>query len=204
MALWERARRVVTQIWAELERRYVHNGPEENACEAVVRMALRDVIGPYQELGESAHAFVRGGEFYVPGSPEALRRLDRLRRAVDAYEPATYRNRDDQPGLQEQVGSWAESLFTQATDTSIVEHLRREVKELAEEVQEDEPDVRRIATEMADCYGILLHLAHRNHIDLESEARAKLRINRQRHWGMPDAQGVVEHLCEEGEEKRTR
>jgi len=103
-------------------------------------------------------------------------------------------------GLQRSVGEWANQTFARATDASIVAHLRREVAELdtLARWRTERPDIAwnddNYAEEMADCLLLLLHLAHRNGVNLEEAARRKYAVNRQRHWGEPDAEGVVEHV----------
>lgn len=92
--------------------------------------------------------------------------------------------------LQLSVGYWAERTFPQATNTSIIAHLRREVAELAEADENLQP----LEEEIADCLLLLMHLAHRRGFGLEHLAREKYTINRNRTWSTPDHEGVVEHL----------
>lgn len=102
--------------------------------------------------------------------------------------------------FQLEVGRWAEIAFPQATDRSIVAHLRREAVELEEAAAIDWPSpVERsfeLGQEAADVYLLLLHLAHRHGFSLEQFARAKFDKNVRRRWGRLDAEGVVEHLRE--------
>ena len=65
-------------------------------------------------------------------------------------------------------------------------HLRKEIDELAEDTSDGE--------EMADCFILLLNLAEMAGVDLMTEARRKMEINRKRKWGAPDADGVCHHL----------
>ena len=96
--------------------------------------------------------------------------------------------------FQREIGEWAESVFTQATPQSIVAHLGREVAELATSTHlgplQDEEE------EAADCFLLLLHYAHRRGFSLLTVAHQKFEENRQREWGTPDAEGVVEHVRE--------
>jgi len=87
--------------------------------------------------------------------------------------------------FQYAVGEWGKQTFPWQTIESIIAHLKREVKELS-----DDPGTE----EAADCFLLLLNLAHRLGFDLKEEAEAKFRINRKRKWGKPDSQGVVEHI----------
>lgn len=106
--------------------------------------------------------------------------------------------------LQTEVGEWAGKTFTEATNKSIIEHLRREVMELdraalyLRSFNAPRPDAdvlrRRVGEEAADCFLLLLHLSHRIGIDLEAVARQKHEINRCRVWSKPDAQGVCSHI----------
>jgi hypothetical protein len=88
--------------------------------------------------------------------------------------------------LSDRVGKWAVTVFTKATPQSICEHLRREVIELTEHPDDVE--------EAADCMLLLLHLAYRQGWNLEQAIINKHEKNQQRSWGLPDAQGVVEHI----------
>jgi len=91
----------------------------------------------------------------------------------------------DLKDIQAEVGSWAEKQFDQSTNSSICEHLRREVKELKSTFK---------PSEAADCFLILLHFAHKNKFDILSEALKKHTVNKNRNWGEPDEDGVVEHI----------
>lgn len=101
--------------------------------------------------------------------------------------------------FQERVGKWAEATFPHATDQSVAAHLTREVRELRalcdaslhEPVAHDE-----YGGELADCFLLLLHLAHRLDLSLFEEAAHKFSENQHRKWGTPDAEGVVEHIRE--------
>lgn len=99
-------------------------------------------------------------------------------------------------GLNDSVrtcGAWANATF--AADggyrgPGIVAHLAKEVAELAENPRDME--------ELADCMLLLFHLAHQNGGNLQAAIARKLEINKRRKWGKPDAQGVVEHVREQG------
>jgi len=87
--------------------------------------------------------------------------------------------------FQGDVGRWQDATFPKSTAASKIEHLRREVIELKES---HDPD------EAADCFILLLGLAHVDGFDLMAAAQKKMEVNRARRWGTPDAHGVVEHL----------
>lgn len=101
--------------------------------------------------------------------------------------------------FQREVGHWAEQTFPKATDTSVCIHLGREVAELrgwCAAAERSPVETAEIAAEAADCFLLLLHLAHRCDFSLLDAAHAKMATNRQRTWGEPDAAGVVEHVRE--------
>lgn len=93
--------------------------------------------------------------------------------------------------FQIEVGGWAEETFPQSTEESCSEHLRREIREFR---QSGDTREGYDAEELADCFLIILHLAHKLNISLEEVARAKFEKNKTRTWGKPDAFGVVEHI----------
>jgi NTP pyrophosphatase (non-canonical NTP hydrolase) len=87
--------------------------------------------------------------------------------------------------LVEEIGSWAEETFSQSTLNSIIAHLKREIKELA-----DKP----CADEWADCMILLFHYAHKAQIWASRAVRAKFEIIKKRDYSAePDEEGVVEH-----------
>ena len=89
--------------------------------------------------------------------------------------------------FQDEVGEWGNITFTEATSVSICSHLKREVIELDQAARTlralsadlDPKQLKReLALEAADCYMLLLHLCHRNQIDLEETAKEKFEINK--------------------------
>jgi hypothetical protein len=98
---------------------------------------------------------------------------------------------------QQLVGQWADRTFTESTPRTIVAHLRREVEELVSS-EPDRPDWsgHDTAEEAADCYLLLLHLAHRFGFSLYDAATKKHLKNVSRAWGQPDVESVVEHVRE--------
>src|SRR5688500_6120693 len=79
--------------------------------------------------------------------------------------------------LQFMHGMWADQTFRDQTSEAILEHLKREVKELQESGSPEEA---------ADCLLLLLSYAHKCGFDLMEQAIRKHRICRQRQWGSPD------------------
>lgn len=88
--------------------------------------------------------------------------------------------------FQSEVSKWAYQTFPHQTPHSKMAHLRKEIDELAENTSDGE--------EMADCFILLLNLAEMAGVDLMTEARRKMEINRKRKWGAPDADGVCHHV----------
>lgn len=81
---------------------------------------------------------------------------------------------------------WSEETFGHATPSSIAKHLLKEAQELVDNPTDGE--------EMADIMLLLGHLFAVTDKDPVYEVRRKLEICRQRKWGPPDADGVVEHI----------
>lgn len=98
--------------------------------------------------------------------------------------------------FQEEVGKWGDEIFNPTNLDKIqfcvgrIEHFFREAIELRNSPLRDLPE------EVADCFHLLLHIAHIMDFDLLKAARKKLEINRKRKWGPPDKDGVIEHIEE--------
>jgi len=73
----------------------------------------------------------------------------------------------------------------------IINHLGDEFIELRENT---EKSPSRIPNEAADCFILLLQLAHSLDFDLLEEAKKKMETNRKRKWGKPDMYGIIEHI----------
>jgi NTP pyrophosphatase (non-canonical NTP hydrolase) len=116
--------------------------------------------------------------------------------------------------FQKEVGEWGDKTFNskrqfniESCTYGIVNHLKKEIKEF-EDLYElsklagnkylrhsnDDSKETYLQREIADCFILLLHLAHLWNCDLLDEARKKMDINRRREWGDPDQDGVVEHV----------
>lgn len=76
--------------------------------------------------------------------------------------------------------------FPHSSATSCAIHLRREVEELLADPTDPE--------EIADCLLLTAAVAIEAGVDLKDAVRRKLEKNRMRTWGVPDAEGVVEHV----------
>lgn len=90
--------------------------------------------------------------------------------------------------FQREVSEWAQSTFPHQTPASKMAHLVDEVNELKDDPTDGE--------EMADCFILLLNLAHMHGYDLMEQAQRKMVKNRAREWGKPDARGVCHHIKE--------
>ncbi len=89
---------------------------------------------------------------------------------------------------QENVGEWASKTFPEATEESIIAHLRDEANnELAHGCAPEE---------LADVVLLLLHLAHKRGISLVQAMRDKFRRNQNRTWGAKNEHGFQEHVTE--------
>ena len=93
--------------------------------------------------------------------------------------------------FQESVGEWSCKTFPQSSDTSRIEHMRREILELKEEPADP--------YEAADIFLLLLHHAHVHGYDLMTAARKKFDIIKLRKWLPPDEMGV-QHRVKDGSE----
>lgn len=96
--------------------------------------------------------------------------------------------------FQRSVGEWGdETFYTEHIShwefvDGRMNHLKKEIEELEKAPYIETPE------ELADCFLILLHLAHLRNIDLLDEARKKMKINKDRSWGEADKDGVIEHV----------
>lgn len=97
--------------------------------------------------------------------------------------------------IQDYVGGWGDETFTEATPLSVCHHLLKEAKELFEGVQGDHA-AADVKEEAADVAILLLQLSHKLDFNLDHEIMFKMKKNRERSWGKPDADGVVEHIKE--------
>lgn len=96
--------------------------------------------------------------------------------------------------FQREVGEWGDKIFNPNGYNKYsfcdgrIKHFMKEAQELSESC------FRHIPKESADCFLLLLHIAHIQGFDLFDEARKKLEINHKRKWGEPDKDGVIEHV----------
>lgn len=97
MSLNDKARQEVAKLYHALGQEYVHGDPVHKQIEAQFRLFARFITDPYAELCEAALAFLNGGEFYLPGNEEAVKRLNRFREAARYYQNAERQNKEDVP-----------------------------------------------------------------------------------------------------------
>lgn len=117
--------------------------------------------------------------------------------------------------LQDDIKQWSDETFgAHRTGKPIAHHLKKEIDEvidaievLEEKIYTHKGDVReeywkgytRVKFELADCFTLLLDVAAHENInvsDLLDASEEKLEINKNRKWGNPDENGVVEHIPE--------
>jgi len=101
--------------------------------------------------------------------------------------------------LMDDIAKWSDKTFGEGQrNPAIVYHLKKEVEELIEAFNPNTRNAhRKLWFEFADCMMLLLDSAH--HVgfsakDLINASREKLNINKDRKWGNPDKNGVVEHI----------
>lgn len=93
-----------------------------------------------------------------------------------------------------EVTEWQNKTFGKATSLSKIAHLKKEIKELIADIKSDNPNKR---SEFADCFILLFGAAASDGMSYEDICDAideKMAINREREWGEPDAEGVVNHV----------
>jgi hypothetical protein len=100
--------------------------------------------------------------------------------------------------LMNEISEWSDKTFGDGKrNPAIVYHLKKEVDELID-VFENNPrnEHRQLWFEYADCMMLLLDSAFHAGFtadDLLLAVKEKLEINKNRKWGKPDANGVIEH-----------
>jgi len=116
--------------------------------------------------------------------------------------------------LMNNISEWSDSTFGDSQrNPAIVYHLKKEVNELIDALNELNTlgcdvsigigefgrQVDKTKMEFADCFMLLLDSAHHFGItadELLTLTHQKLLINKNRKWGKPDQNGVVEHIRE--------
>lgn len=118
--------------------------------------------------------------------------------------------------LQNDVKKWSDETFGKhRTGKPIAYHLKKEIDELIEaldvyhqgiysnDIETARLEVickkERVKMEAADCFTLLIDILAHEGIDIEQLIDAsfhKLQINKNRKWGKPDKNGVIEHIKE--------
>ena len=119
--------------------------------------------------------------------------------------------------LQNDIKKWSDKTFgTHRTGKPIAYHLKKEIDELIEALdmfhqgiysnKSNKSDLhqlaiirKRVIMELADCFTLLIDSAAHEQITIEmlvTASKEKLEINKKRKWGIPDENGVVEHIEE--------
>jgi len=106
--------------------------------------------------------------------------------------------------LQNEVSKWSDSqfdngMFIPSRSIPISKHLQKESKELTEAIENYFKTGRydNVMEELADVFILLLDVSCHigSNVDaLVTSAYNKLEINKSRKWGLPDKEGIVEHI----------
>ncbi len=91
--------------------------------------------------------------------------------------------------LLEEIAKWQDETFPDATVGSKIHHLIQEIRELFEDQDSEE--------EYVDCFLLLWGAwakSGRTYEQLIEAIKSKMKINKSRKWGKPDANGVVNHI----------
>ncbi len=100
-----------------------------------------------------------------------------------------------------EIVDWQRETFPVATALSKIHHLDQEVQELRIDLINNEKD-RRL--EFADCFLLLFGAASADGMtyeDIVSCIAEKFEICKQRKWGKPDENGIVNHIKDGKKEK---
>lgn len=94
------------------------------------------------------------------------------------------------------VTAWADETLPEQPVLGKLSHLREEVSELQNVIDNNDPPAR-IREELADCWLLLLNATKKLGYDVEivkSEAYAKLAVNKKRTWGKRGEEGQIYHV----------
>lgn len=104
------------------------------------------------------------------------------------------------------VNAWADQTFGSSRKVvSVLHHLKQEVPELIEalekhgEVMGVPLGTPAVEMEFADCFILLCNAAKKYGLSaalLKQVSELKMQINKERKWGKPDENGVVNHVKE--------
>lgn len=94
----------------------------------------------------------------------------------------------------EEITAWQKQTFGKATPLSKIAHLAKELEELVADLKSNNP-MKRL--EFADCFFLLFGAAavdNMTYQDICNAIQEKFEINKNRKWGKPDENGIVEHI----------
>lgn len=122
--------------------------------------------------------------------------------------------------LMVDISTWSDATFGELQrNPAILFHLKKEVPELIEAIKtyQENNSLKKLSyveitnlqqaviEEYADCFMLLLDSVHHYGLNAEillAATRGKLEVNKQRKWGKPDENGVVEHVrCNANKDK---
>lgn len=95
------------------------------------------------------------------------------------------------------ITNWQDKTFPNSTALSKVEHLKQECEELYLEIVGFHKANHKAGFELADCLILLYGVAAKlglSYDDINNVIDDKMKINMERKWGEPDANGVVNHI----------
>lgn len=106
--------------------------------------------------------------------------------------------------LMDEIRAWSDlqfdnGIFRPSRSLAISKHLQREANELTVALEKyfESRCYEPVMEELADVLILLLDVATHTGNDIEAlvtAANNKMRINKKRKWGEPDAEGVIEHI----------
>jgi NTP pyrophosphatase (non-canonical NTP hydrolase) len=99
--------------------------------------------------------------------------------------------------LMDDIREWSDATFGEGQRTIPI--LRHLIKEVPEAIEACDRDAETAIYEFADCMMLLLDAVNHHGIsaeDLMLSVRTKLERNKNRKWGEPDENGVIEHTAE--------
>lgn len=104
--------------------------------------------------------------------------------------------------LMKIINKWSDDTFDNGNHNnrrslSVAYHLKKEIDELIESLEKSFDNKEQVNEEIVDCFMQLLDIATLyglNSDELISKSYEKLEINKNRKWGKPDGNGVVEHI----------
>lgn len=99
--------------------------------------------------------------------------------------------------LFNEIIAWQNQTFGQSHALSKISHLAEELQELVDDLKNNSEGKR---LEFADCFFLLFGAAASDGMtyeDICNAIREKFEINKQRKWGKPNENGIVNHVQEE-------